>query len=139
MLGTILAFIRNDFHTDVYKESKFEIKDGTISLPFLVEGQYFKIEGSKLNDGVYLYPAENLLDETFSGRITALAIPRALRDKLPEFENYEKWRSEQIAKGGAYSSESFNGYSYSIQTNADGTLFTACQYFKEFLNQWRKI
>lgn len=139
MLETILGFLRNDFHTDEFKESTFEIKDGTISLPFLVEGQYYKIEGSKLNDGVYLYPTEGLLDESFSGRITALAIPRALRDKLPEFEKYEAWRSEQIAKGGAYTSESFNGYSYSIQTNPDGSLFTACQYFKEFLNQWRKI
>lgn len=139
MLETILGYLRNDFHTDEFEERSFTIADGTISLPFVVDGQYFKIEGSKLNDGVYLYPATELLDESFSGRITALAIPRALRDKLPEFEKYEKWRSEQIAKGGAYSSESFNGYSYTIQTNADGTLFTACQYFKDFLKPWRKI
>lgn len=139
MLETILGYLRNDFHTDSFKEGSFTIEDGNISLPFVVEGQYYKIEGSKLNDGVYLYPADELVDETFTGRITALAIPKALKDKLPEMKSYEEWRSKQIEKGGAFASESFNGYSYTMQTNADGTLLTACQYFKEFLKKWRKI
>lgn len=139
MLETILGYLRNDFHTDIFREKTFTIEDGTISLPFVLEGQYFKIEGSALNDGVYLYPAKELMDETFEGRITALAIPRALRDKLPEMASYDAWRSAQIQKGGVFSSESFNGYSYTIQTNSDGSLFTVCQYYREFLKKWRKI
>ena len=138
MLETILGYLRNDFHTEEFAEQSFEIKDGTISLPFLVNGQYFKIEGSKLNDGVYLYPATELMDETFEGRITALAIPRALRDKLPELKAYDEWRSKQIASGG-FSSESFGGYSYTLRTNSDGSIFTVCDYYKEFLKKWRKI
>ena len=42
-------FIENMYHDD------FTIENGNISLPFLVEGQFFAIRGSKFNDGVYIY------------------------------------------------------------------------------------
>ncbi len=47
----------------------FTVKDGSIALPFLVYGQYFRIVGSVFNDGVYEYGNFYLQDETFEGAI----------------------------------------------------------------------
>ena len=56
MLEELMRECRNYFlipggvHPDTYT-----IKDGSIALPFLVYGQYFRIVGSVFNDGVYEY------------------------------------------------------------------------------------
>ena len=51
------------------KSGKYTIKDGMIEVPFLAEGQYFRIVGSVFNDGIYQYPAYDLIDEVFNGEI----------------------------------------------------------------------
>lgn len=55
----------------------FTVKEGSIALPFLVYGQYFRIVGSVFNDGVYEYGNVYLQDETFEGAIWALSVPPA--------------------------------------------------------------
>lgn len=111
---------------------EFEIKNGTIDLDFLSEGQFFRVIGSKFNDGVYQYHSECLKDEQFDGAIWALAIPKAfleLVDKITEFEE----TNEKILNS-PYQSESFGGYSYSKPSG-----FSFKDVFKSDLNRWRKI
>ena len=70
MLEQVLMNIRNWFTVDGGIHSgTFTIKDGGIALPFLANGQYFRIIGSVFNDGLHQYPAADLVDEEFSGAI----------------------------------------------------------------------
>ena len=72
MLNTICAEIRNYFLAHKEKDihaGKYTITNGSINLSFLLDGQYFRIVGSALNDGVYQYPASCLKDEQFEGSV----------------------------------------------------------------------
>lgn len=82
MLETVLMYLNNWFAVGRYDDT-YIIEDGGITLPFLANGQYFRIVGSLFNDGVYQYPAE-LTDETFTGSVWALAIPKALLSTVEE-------------------------------------------------------
>ena len=62
MLQQVCEYIHNYFIKDRH-ESDYEIIGGTISLPFLKEGQRFLISGSDLNDGVYTYHADGIKDD----------------------------------------------------------------------------
>lgn len=142
MLFEILSYLKNpDFYlTDRVKEGMFTIENGVIDLPFLMDGQYYIIEGSVFNDDqVHQHPAYNLQDESFYGRIVPLKIPKAILQKLPEIESYEAWRNKRISTGGDFTSESFNGYSYSVRVSQIGMLFTWQEYFEKFFSVWRCI
>lgn len=132
MLYEVLIHIRNLFPREHY-EGTWEIKDGSLELP-IADGQYFLIEGSVFNDGVHKYPNSSLSSETFSGTITALAIPQAVVDLSEEIEDY-------LAKNPAtpFMSESFDGYSYSKASSKSGGVATWQSIFKEKLDSWRKL
>lgn len=135
MLFEILKHIRN-FFPDVskQKEGKFEVKDGAL-IPSLslLEGQYFLIEGSVLNDGVY-NSTTNLKNETFEGRITPLKIPKEFLGLVDEIESYMA-----NEKPSNLISESFGGYSYTKATTATGNVASWQNAFGTRLNAWRKI
>src|SRR5699024_9933803 len=98
-------------------DDTYTIEDGGITLPFLQNGQYFRIVGSLFNDGVYQYAdALGLTDETFDGSVWALAIPKALLSTVDEIT---AWQAKN-GDSGPYTSESFGGYSYSKATNSKG-------------------
>ena len=139
MLEQVLMNIRNWFIVDGgVHPGTFTIKDGGITLPFLANGQYFRIIGSIFNDGLYQYPATNLFDEEFSGAIWALAIPPAVIDLADEIQKWQDKNREVVAS--PYNSESFGGYSYSKATDAEtGGTITWQSVFKKQLNIWRKI
>ena len=45
---------------------EYSISGGSMEpLDFLIPGQYFRVVGSRLNDGVYRYPESNMTDEEF--------------------------------------------------------------------------
>ena len=139
MLEKVLMNIRNWFSVDggIYSGT-FTIKDGGIALPFLANGQYFRILGSVFNDGLHQYPADGLVDETFNGTIWALAIPRAVIDLADEIQKWQEKNGE--ASVSPYQSESFGGYSYSKATDAEtGGAVTWQSAFKKQLSAWRKI
>ena len=104
MLTELCAEVRNYFckESDIYF-GKYEISGGSISpLAFLKEGQYFRIVGSALNDGVYKYPTSDLADESFEGAVWAMNVPPsfiALADKIKAFNESE------AGKLSAYTSE----------------------------------
>lgn len=117
MLEQILMEIHNWFRVrdDVggIHPGTYTIDNGGIALPFLRDGQYFRIMGSMFNDGLHRYgpDMEALTDETFDGTIWALSIPKTVVDAAAEAE---AWMTKNGAiAGGIYSSESFGGYTYS--------------------------
>lgn len=133
MLDVVCREIRNYFVKSVHK-GRFTVENGTMQLPFLVEGQYFRVIGSVLNDGIYQYPAASLQNETFSGKIVAMAVPPAfisLVDKIKEFN-----AKNDISP---YTSESWGGYSYTKATDSNGQAVSWKTAFAKELNAWRKI
>ena len=136
MLDEILAEIRNYFVVKVHS-GDFKVIGGKLSpLDFLQNGQYFRIVGSVMNDGVYRYPYSGLTDETFSGEIWALAVPPTLIALAADIEEYEKKAKETVSP---YSSESFGGYSYTKATDSNGSPLSWEKVFAKRLNKWRKI
>lgn len=133
MLYEIMKHIRNFFVRGEKIQGEFHIEDGTISLP-LLDGQYFLIEGSILNDGVYKYPASELTDETFVGVITPLAPPQDFIALCNEINEYNSKSPES-----AYASESFGGYSYTRATDNDGNVAGWQSAYKKRLDVYRKI
>lgn len=138
MLEQILDYIHNYFVREVYR-GKFKIEEGQLKVDFLVEGQYFKVKGSLLNDGVYMYPSP-LIDESFTGEIWSMAVPKSILDITSEIE---KWQADYGDKlNSPLQSESFGGYSYSKAsgTDAKGNSLTTWQgVFGKRLNAYRKI
>ena len=139
MLEQVLMNIRNWFTVDGGIHSgTFTIKDGGITLPFLADGQHFRICGSVFNDGLHRYPATDLVDEEFSGTIWELAIPPAVVDLADEIGAWQE--KNGAAAASPYQSESFGGYSYSKATDAEtGGAVTWQSVFKRQLSAWRKI
>lgn len=136
MLQKLLRHLRNWFVVPGgIHPGNFEIRGGSLTLPFLIEGQYFRIVGSVLNDGVYQYPAYGLKEEAFRGAVWALAVP----DEVVELaEEIEAWNEKNPT--GPYVSESFGGYSYTRATNvATGQAATWQDVFRGRLNEWRKL
>lgn len=138
MLERVLRHLRNWFIAPGgVQRGTFTIADGTLELPFLIPGQHFRIKGSILNDGVYLYPAV-LADETFSGEIWPLAIPKALLETVADIEAWQATNGK--AADGPYTSESFGGYSYTKATDSKtGGAVTWESAFRGRLNIWRKV
>lgn len=139
MLEEVLKHLNNWFlvpggiHSDTY-----EIHGGSITLPFLQSGQYFRIFGSVFNDGLYQYPAFGLADEMFEGEIWALAVPCVVVNLSLEIESWETKNGD--AALNPYASESFGGYSYSKDKDAQtGGAVTWQSAFRSRLNKWRKL
>lgn len=131
----IMKHIRNFFAITSVR-GEWEIKDGTIDLPFLVDGQYFIIEGSLFNDYVvYKYGTDKLTDEAFEGFIIPLNVPKPFVELCEEIKAF----NESPEGKGNYVSESFGGYSYSKATGTNGAPLGWQGIFKERLNEWRKI
>lgn len=140
MLEQVLQHLRNWFVVDGgVHVGTFTIEDGGMALPFLQDGQYFRVVGSVFNDGVYQYPATNLATERFYGAVWALAIPKDVVSISEEIDEWQKKNGEAAA--GLYQSESFGGYSYTKQSGGEvgGAVSSWKGAFRDRLNQWRKI
>ena len=118
----------------------FAISDGVISplSSSLIGGQYIRIVGSLLNDGIWLLPADltiaDLQDETFTGAIFGLAIPRDLVTLDSEITAYV---TANPASG--YVSESFGGWSGTKATGSNGAPLSWKSAYAARLNRWRKL
>ena len=139
MLEQVLMHLKNWFLVPGgIHEGTYTIEDGGITLPFLENGQYFRICGSVFNDGLHQYPASDLKAETFEGTVWALAVPQSVIDLASEIEAWQKKNGE--ASVSPYQSESFGGYSYSKATDsASGGAVTWQTAFRSRLNAWRKL
>ena len=139
MLEQVLMHLKNWFLVPGgIHEGTYTIEDGGIALPFLANGQYFRICGSVFNDGLHQYPASDLKAETFDGTVWALAVPQAVIELAAEIEAWQKKNGD--ASVSPYQSESFGGYSYSKATDsATGGSVTWQSAFRSRLNAWRKL
>ena len=139
MLEQVLMHLKNWFLVPGgIHEGTYTIEDGGITLPFLANGQYFRICGSVFNDGLHQYPASDLKAETFEGTVWALAVPQAVIDLALEIEAWQKKNGD--ASVSPYQSESFGGYSYSKATDsASGGAVTWQSAFRSRLSAWRKL
>ena len=139
MLEQVLMHLKNWFLVPGgIHEGTYTIEDGGITLPFLANGQYFRICGSVFNDGLHQYPASDLKAETFEGTVWALAVPQAVIELAAEIEEWQKKNGD--ASVSPYQSESFGGYSYSKATDsASGGAVTWQSAFRSRLSAWRKL
>ena len=141
MLEQVLMHLKNWFLVPGgIHEGTYTIEDGGIALPFLANGQYFRICGSVFNDGLHQYPAVDLTDETFTGSVWALAVPNAVVTLSIDIAAWEEKNGEAVLS--PYTSESFGGYSYTKASggNADTSAVTGWQgAFRGRLNDWRKL
>ena len=121
MLTEVCVYLNNFFPKEK-KKGTFTIRDGKIVNLSLLNGQYFRIMGSVMNDGVYKFPVENLNDEVFEGFIWSMAVPPTVIDLTSEIETWQtKNGSATSAAMSPFTSESFNNYSYSKASGGDGT------------------
>ena len=149
MLQQVLEHIHNYFIAD-RMEGNYEIADGTISLP-LLDKQRFLITGSVLNDGVYTYHSDvimndddteevGLQDETFTGTICALAVPPAVIALSAEVNAWVDANAE--SQNSPYSGESVLGvYSYTKASGGHGAGGSVgwMDIFADKLKRWRKV
>ena len=145
MLNEICEHLHNFFDTRDGEfidrtADTFTISSGLISplSSSLITGQYIRIVGSLLNDGIYLLPSNftisTLVNETFTGAIFGLAIPRDLVTLDTEITAYV---AANPATG--YVSESFGGWSGSRATGANGAPISWKSAYAARLNRWRKV
>lgn len=151
MIEEICRYLNNWFDSDGTGAQRryfglFTIADGNLDLSDIgaQRGQYFRIIGSVFNDGIYIYPAKSLRDETFDGAIWLMAIPKEVINIAREIEAWqEKYGSVDSPAMSPYNSESFGGYSYSKSSgssdNGVGGTGTWQGAFASRLNKWRKI
>lgn len=137
MLSELCAEIRNWFEVDKVF-GKFTVEDGSIDLTGVVRnGQYFRIIGSLFNDGVYQYPVDSLVDETFEGAIWPMAVPPAVTTLASEIGEWAgKYNGISVSP---YTSENMPKYGYTKAVGSNGIGVTWREVFAKRLNQWRKI
>lgn len=145
MLEQVMLHIHNWFERSI-EEGDYTIIGGSIDLPFLQNGQYYRIIGSVFNDGLHKYgDAEDVLtSEAFHGEIWALAPPRAFLALAQEIADW--CYANKTALDSPYSSESVIGvYSYTLKSGGSGGSGNASDnvswqgQFRSKLNPWRKI
>ena len=138
MLEQVLRHLNNWFLVEIH-EGTFTVENGSITLPFLLTNQYFRIAGSVFNDGLHKYPAVDLTDETFTGTVWVLAVPKAVVALAEDIAAWEEKNGEAVAS--PYQSESFGGYSYTKRSaGSDSSTLNGWQYaFRGRLNDWRKL
>lgn len=123
----------------------FTISNGEIIVPngYLRNNQYFRIVGSVFNDGVYKYPLNELIDETFEGAVWAMAVPPSAIALFTQIQEWDEKYSQNKAANSPFQSESFGGYSYSkgysSSANGSDTTVSWQNQFKSRLNRWRKL
>lgn len=143
----VCSYLRNWFdNTQTKYAGEIVIENGALQQTYNIKfGQYFRIVGSDLNDGVYKYPVTVLNDETFDGLIIPMAIPATVLDIMGKIETWEsKYANVSSAAMSPFSSESISGvYSYSKSTGANDTSKdksgTWQGTFGAELSPWRKM
>ena len=143
MLSELCRELKNWFEKDKLF-GEFTISGGTITIPELQTGQYFRIVGSVFNDGVYSYPASNLTDEVFDGAIWLMAVPKEVIILSQEIDDWNQMYGGIDSEAmSPFASESFGGYSYSKSgggaSDGAGNAGTWRGAFASRLNMWRKI
>ena len=141
-LSAVMAECRNHFIRTTHT-GDFTISGGALTgaESWLLPGQYYRVMGSVFSDGVHRYGDESdaLTDETFSGRVDALAPPPDFLALSAEIGGWIEKYGEAAAS--PYSSESFGGYSYTKASGVtqDGGAGGWLAHFSARLARYRKL
>lgn len=147
MIEQICGHIHNYFETDPVTGQRliypgtYSITNGQINLPFMVDGEYFRVFGSRVNDGVYQYPAYGLTDETFNGVIWEMRPPRAFLTLVDEIVDWMD-KYGDIMKNPYQSEDVIGVFRYTKMTTGKVTgdyIATWQSVYKDQLNEWRKL
>lgn len=147
-LTELCQYLRNWFERSKYF-ADFQIADGVCrfadgsDLP-LLDGQYYRIVGSSMNDGVHQQGEFLPVDETFNGAVWLMFIPPAVRALAGEIDQWQKkYGAADSESMSPFSSESFGGYSYTkaqgYASVGGGMLTTWQAVYSARLSPWRKI
>ena len=150
MLSELCRELRNWFDKNQpHFHGAIEIKDGKIADNDFNEAiqpnQYYYIQGSVFNDGVYKNDEETALtDELFVGAVHLMAIPKEVLTLSDDIDAWvEKYGGVDSAAMSPFNSESFGGYSYSKGSSYSGSSGSSGNSwqsaFASRLNKWRKI
>lgn len=136
-LAEVMRACKNWFIETSYYTT-YEISEGQIVFPFEIKSNYnyYKIQGSAENDGIHSV-TETLIDETFTGTVFLMRVPKEFLLLVNEIEEYQDKYKDSCTS--PFQSESFGGYSYTKATNASGGTFTWKDAFKDRLRMWRKL
>ena len=141
MLENVLLHLKNWFIVpDGVHAGTYKIESRELELPFLQDGQYYRICGSVFNDGLHKYGdiQDKLQNETFTGTVWALAIPKAVVELSEKINEWQIKNGETAAS--PFTSESFGGYSYTKATDSvTGAVATWETVFRTQLNPYRKL
>lgn len=140
MIDSLCRECRNYFLGENARDNihvgRFNISGGQIApSEFLKDGQYFRIVGSTLNDGVYRYPVADLTDESFDGAVWAMNVPPSF---IALSADIEKYMASDEGKPSPYASESFGGYSYTRATGKNGLPLAWQNVFSREINAYRR-
>lgn len=137
---------------DSIHSGTFTISNGVIApLDFLKVGQYFRIVGSDIgNDAVWEYTGnaiEGLKDETFTGSIWAMSVPKAFVDLCEEIAEWQrKYGAVGSMNMSPYVSQSISGVFSATKSSSGGSsgsgessVQTWQSVYKSRLNKWRRI
>ena len=147
MIDQVCAHIHNYFNVDdmtgrdMAYQGTYTVENGTITLPFLVEGQYFRVMGSRFNNGVHQYPDEDMTDETFDGVIWEMRPPNTFLQVVTEIEDWMDKYGE-VMRNPYQSEDVINVYRYTKMTQGKVTgdfIATWQAAYKDQLNEWRKL
>lgn len=154
MISQVCAHIHNYFEVDDATNQRliypgtYTIENGSIALPFLYDGQYFRIFGSRKNNGVHQYhetleegQESDLKDETFTGVIWEMRPPQEFLDLVAEIADWMEKYGDTMRN--PYQSEDVIGvYRYTKMTSGKVTgdyIATWQNVYKEQLQEWRKL
>ena len=147
MISAVCAHIHNYFEVDdatgerLIYPGTYTIENGSITLPFLDDGQYFRVFGSKKNNGVHVYGADDLKDETFNGVIWEMRPPQEFLELVDEISDWMDKYGDTMKN--PYQSEDVIGvYRYTKMTSGKVTgdyIATWQNVYKDQLNEWRKL
>lgn len=143
----VCSYLRNFFDKNQpHFYGNVTITNGALSQTYgLKVGQYFRLVGSSLNDGVYKYPVTTLTDEEFNGAIIGMAIPNAVLQIMKGIEDWDAtYGAADSMAMSPFTSESIpNVYSYSKGVGGADTSKdmsgTAIGVYAAKLAPWRKI
>ena len=141
---TRMCTILNNFFTDkkhIFYDT-YNIYDNIFKSDFLCHGQYFRITGSKLNDGIFCNVPEDLKrlrDETFTGSVWAMEVPADFIRLCDDVERFNAKIAELSGNFQGYASESWGGYSYTLPTSAPSYMLDWQRRIRQDMNFYRKI
>ena len=139
----VFQYLRNWFDRNQPKFSgNFIIENGSLVGDYGIKrGQFYRINGSALNDGVYEFGVDTLEDESFDGTIQLMAVPRDVRNLITDIKLWqEKYGGVDSVNMSPFQGESFGGYAYTKASGGSTSSVPTWQsVFADRLGRYKKL